>query len=84
MTALDFHQLLMMLDARFSFSETSGKRTPGHNQAVGGQPESRHCLWLARDLVLDDAGDTEAFTKEAKRQGLVVVDEGDHLHVQSP
>ena len=82
MSPLEFHELMIMLSTRFAFSETSGYRTAKRNLAVGGLEETRHRVWMARDIVLDDLADTVAFTKEATRQGLVVVVEGDHLHVQ--
>lgn len=84
MSPLQFHECLITLSTRFAFSQTSGYRTAKRNTAVGGVPDSRHRLWLAVDVVLDDEAETAAFIKEAKRQGLVVVDEGDHLHIQAP
>lgn len=82
MNPLDFHQIMIQLSTRFAFSETSGYRTAKRNLAVGGVEDTRHRVWMARDVVLDDPAETTAFTKEATRQGLVVVVEGDHLHVQ--
>ena len=82
MTPLDFHQLMILLSTRFAFSVTSEYRTAKHNAEVGGVEETRHRVWMAKDIVLDNSAEEFAFTKEAKRQGLVVVAEGDHLHVQ--
>ena len=84
MGPLDFHQTLITLSTHFRFSQTSGYRTTKRNQAVGGVPDSRHLYWLAVDVVLDDPLDTAAFVKEAVRQGLSVLEEGDHLHIQVP
>jgi uncharacterized protein YcbK (DUF882 family) len=90
MTPAHFHELLITLSTRFGFRVTSTYRslyanrnlTTADGKPDPGHPESRHMVWLAADVVLDDPGDTAAFTKEAKRQGLVVIEEGDHLHVQ--
>lgn len=84
MTPLDFHQTMMVLSSRFAFRETSGYRDVLSNAQVGGHPQSRHMLWLARDVVLSHSHDIPHFVQEAKRQGLTVIDEGDHLHVQAP
>ena len=84
MTPLDFHQTMMMLSTRFAFSVTSSYRTVKHNDdpKIVGKPDSRHLLWMANDILLDNSAETDAFKKEAARHGLVVVDEDDHLHVQ--
>ena len=84
MNPLHFHECLITLSTRFAFSQTSGYRTAKRNAAVGGVPDSRHRLWLACDVVLDDALDQGAFILEAERMGLKVLDEQDHLHIQAP
>lgn len=54
-------------------------RTPARNAAVGGSRFSQHLLGLAIDFV---GNTSHPFPRELRRQGLVAVDEGDHLHVQ--
>lgn len=55
-------------------------RSREHNARVGGAPRSQHLIGLAADLV---APFSRARIVQALRsQGLVAVDEGDHVHVQ--
>jgi hypothetical protein len=60
-------------------SLTSWWRDPISNQRVGGHPQSQHRLALAMDFAAPDAGRLVA---ALRRSGLVVIDEGDHVHVQ--
>jgi len=81
---------LVLLSVRWRFSGQSSFRSPKHNEVVGGDPESRHLFWLALDITLDDWGDTEAFVKEAYRQGVVALYGVDkksgapYIHIQPP
>jgi len=84
MTPIDFFSILMALDTMYPFSVTGGKRTKARNAKVGGDPNSRHLLWFATDIVLDDPTTTKAFLAEAKRQGLIALEEADHIHLQTP
>lgn len=86
MTLEDFVSTLRTLNARFPFSTTSWGRTPKRNASadVRGKPNSRHLLWLAVDVVLDEPAEMAAFMAECKRQGLKMLDEGDHIHLQVP
>jgi hypothetical protein len=59
---------------------TSWWRTRSQNASVAGHPNSQHLTGLAIDLLPDDAG--QRFAQLARMVGLVVVDEGDHFHVQ--
>lgn len=59
---------------------TSWYRDPQYNARVGGAPNSQHTLGLALDVAHDSAG--AALAREARRVGLVVLDEGDHFHIQ--
>jgi len=63
---------------------TSGLRTPEHNAAVGGVPNSHHLNDTARDLV-PPKGMTMAQLAEQARTlmpGAKVINEGNHVHVQ--
>jgi hypothetical protein len=69
---------------------TSGFRTPEHNRAVGGVPNSRHLDGDAVDLVPDGVsmGDLHRLGSAlAARWGVPgarALNEGDHVHVQLP
>jgi hypothetical protein len=69
---------------------TSGFRTPEHNRAVGGVPNSRHLDGDAVDLVPDGVsmGDLHRLGSDlAARWGVPgarALNEGDHVHVQLP
>lgn len=72
------------LDAVPGMTVTSRARTPEHNAAVGGVPNSYHLTDQARDFV-PPAGTsmTEAAAKlKAALPGMKVLNEGDHIHVQ--
>ena len=74
-----------LLDECPWLSETSGQRSMERNKAVGGHPESKHCIGMARDFVGDQRG-MEQGQAVANRIGLWTklhdVGSGDHLHVQ--
>src|SRR5512139_1500616 len=69
---------------------TSGKRTPEHNRAVGGVPNSYHLSGDALDLIPGESGWTmgrlhaEASNLARQWPGAKVLNEGDHVHVQLP
>jgi len=56
-------------------------RSSAHNARVGGAASSQHLLGLAVDIV-PEARARARIAQALRSQGLVVVDEGDHLHVQ--
>ena len=66
----------------FPASITSWYRSPKRNKRVGGAASSMHLLGLAVDVVLDSREDVNSFTLLAKRMGLWVLDEQDHIHIQ--
>lgn len=82
MTINQFISLILALRMRFSFSVTSWGRTAAHNMAVGGVLDSFHLLWLGMDVVLDPGEIVAEFIKAAKRLGLQVIPEQDHLHIE--
>jgi hypothetical protein len=59
---------------------TSWFRSPRENAAVGGHPWSQHLVGLAADLVSPEPGRLAA---RLRAEGLVVVVEADHVHVQA-
>lgn len=83
MTANLFVVILRPIIFRFRGSVTSGLRSETRNKKVGGSPVSRHLYDLAKDIVLDNKKSNAAFIKECHRQGLVAIDEGNHVHVQT-
>jgi Peptidase M15 len=65
-------------------SVTSWGRTPAHNRAVGGVPNSRHLRWRAADVVYDEPVELHVANATAAAGGLLVLREGDHDHVYAP
>lgn len=59
---------------------TSWFRNESENQRVGGAQDSQHLVGAAVDLVNERAGQ---LSSELAGRGFVVVNEGDHLHVQA-
>jgi len=58
---------------------TSFHRTVSHNREVGGADASQHLLATAWDVA---GPDQNVYAARARAAGLVVIDEGDHVHVQ--
>lgn len=80
--AVQFLCRLVSLYELQPFSVSSWLRTPTHNAAVGGHPESLHLAGLAADLVPDNHGTIETLASHAKACGLHYEVADDHLHVQ--
>lgn len=75
----------LCLAARYQFSTGSGRRTFNRNAKVKGHKNSRHLLgFVADDCYLDFNSDQAFFVADARRLGLKVVIEKDHIHIQSP
>ena len=75
----------LCLAARYKFSTGSGRRTVQRNTFVKGHKNSRHLLgFVADDCYLDFNSDKPFFIADAKRLGLKAIDEGDHIHLQTP
>lgn len=67
----------------FKASETSGRRTFKHNHAVGGKSDSAHLFGLGKDVVYDEAPpDVDHASAFLATQGLMLIREGDHDHLQ--
>lgn len=82
MNLLQFLSAVVTLRILVPFSITSWCRTPTHNEAVGGVPNSFHLLGLAVDIILDNPEQVRALSAQAVRMGLEVIIEGDHLHLE--
>jgi hypothetical protein len=63
-------------------SVTSWGRTQKHNKAVHGVVNSYHLTWKAVDVVYDKRPTLEAAKKAAADQGLLLIREKDHDHLQ--
>ncbi len=63
-------------------SVTSWFRTPEHNRIEGGSPESQHLFGLAWDLAAPPAS-LSHLAQHMRAQGLIAVQERDHVHVQA-
>jgi uncharacterized protein YcbK (DUF882 family) len=78
-----FIDKIITLSLRYDFSVTSWIRSKKHNVQVDGSNNSRHLLGLAVDIILDDKEEIFRLKADAIRMNLIVVNEGDHLHVQT-
>lgn len=75
---------LVLLDREFPDAvATSWYRSPVRNLEVGGDPRSQHLLGWAADWSRMDAEERDTFVRAARSIGLVAVNEGDHVHVQT-
>lgn len=75
---------LNFMAREFPFAEpTSWWRSQGRNVQVGGDPRSQHLLAFAADWSRLNAGERDRFCRTARGIGLICVDEGDHVHVQT-
>jgi len=79
---LEFVFIILHVAVTYKFSVTSWIRTPKRNKHVGGHPHSKHLLGLAVDIVPDDPDDKAIIMLTFRKLGLMVLDEGDHIHVQ--
>lgn len=68
---------------QFGAQITSLYRSPEHNSAVGGVPNSQHMKGTAGDFVVPPQAKPQ-FIAEAKARGYEAIDEGDHVHLELP
>jgi len=73
---------IIALRCAHRFSITSWIRTREHNARVGGNPQSKHLLGLAVDVVPDEDVPRFLFLQSARTMGFHYLDEGDHIHLQ--
>jgi len=81
---LEFLMTVQPIIFRYKGSVTSWIRSADRNITVEGNPNSRHLFGWAVDVILDDPADNDSFILECHRQGLKAINEGDHIHVQTP
>jgi len=80
---LNFYWRVVPLAQRFhDLRVSSWFRTPEKNRTEGGRAESQHLFGLAMDLVVPRI-QLFPLTASAQVQGLIAVQEGDHVHVQA-
>lgn len=82
MSPVDFLLALMQLYSKYPFSETSGQRTPAHNQDVDAVAHSPHQYWVGRDVIFDKPPVPVSLNQAAQRLGLRIIKELDHHHIQ--
>ncbi len=87
MTPVEFDAACRELERRSPWLwQTSGYRGKVHNADVGGDPESKHVLGMARDYGAVDLKALNQGAAVALELGLWLkvhdVGSGDHLHVQ--
>jgi hypothetical protein len=78
-----FCEKVAILCAATNGSVTSWIRSKKHNKDVGGVDNSLHQIALAVDTIHDTLEDKARAIKLGRRIDLLVIDEGDHLHIQS-
>ena len=64
-------------------SATSYWRSSTKNESVGGASASQHLIGTAIDLTYPNYQARQAAISRMRAQRLIVVDEGDHVHVQA-
>lgn len=72
-----------ILSEEFGIKPSSTVRTPEHNRAVGGVPNSYHLTGQAADYPVP-AQQKPAFMARARALGYQALDEGDHIHIEPP
>lgn len=76
---INFVQRAYPLGIDLDVAITSFQRTVSHNAEVGGHDQSQHLLATAWDIA---GPDMHVYAARAAANGLTVIDEGDHIHVQ--
>lgn len=79
-----FWEKIERIRQEVKMSATSSFRTSKRNGAVGGKINSKHLQNLAVDVILDSVTDAERLKFLCKREGLFLLDEKDHYHIQVP
>lgn len=74
-----FVQLAYPIGEDLDVAITSWARSISHNAEVGGVENSQHLIGTAWDIA---GPDQLEYAARASQRGLIVLDEGDHVHVQ--
>ena len=82
MTVASFAEKVKVYCESTTGNVTSWGRTPKHNKAVGGLPNSFHLTWLAVDVVYDVCPPTKKRLALATSLGLQLVRESSHDHLE--
>ena len=82
MTRTSFWVAVQVMLSRYKGSETSGCRTPLHNEAVGGKPDSPHLIGLGQDVVWDSPPKLVELQRNAQAIHLVVLRGNGYDHFQ--
>lgn len=61
---------------------TSWVRSRAQNAAAGGADDSQHLIGTAADFVPRAPSTYASLAASLRARGLIVIDEGDHLHAQ--
>lgn len=77
----NFYEKVVEVCIKHQCSITSWVRSPKHNAAVGGVPNSKHLTGQAVDAIVD--GNYKAFIEDARSLGLKVIRESDHVHLEN-
>lgn len=84
MTPGQFCEMLLPLIQESGGSVTSWVRSRRHNTEVGGVGNSWHCVGLALDITdFDSEESRQRFIFRARKMGMQVRDETDHVHVEA-
>ncbi len=82
MTYIGFCKAIKELSTKANFRVTSWWRSPESNEKVGGVPNSWHLCGMGIDIIPDSPTDKAIIMRQAIPEGLEVIDEGDHLHIE--
>ena len=76
---LEFIKVLdvIRLKCSFPFTINSGFRTPEHNAAVGGKPDSEHLQGLAADIAIPDSTQRKWIIQKSLENGIRRIGIGD-------
>lgn len=77
-----FWHFVTVLCHSYDCRVTSGPRSIRWNKEVGGVPTSYHLSGLAADVAGFAQGQKNDLVSFCNRNGVLTVDEGDHIHLQ--
>ena len=80
----DFAAKIERIRLQVPISATSSFRTKIRNIGVGGGPNSKPLSTLAVEVVCDDSSQAPKLIELCKKEGLTIIFELDHFHIQIP